>query len=315
MSESQRHESGLIVENRGHVRVLTLDRPERRNALSTALQADLVEQFLDAAPRTDVRAIVLTGNGPAFCAGFDLKEIREADERGERFRPPMNRPGRTLFEVVTETPVPIVAALNGAAVAGGFELALACDLRVAAPGITLGLPEAQIGMGANFGSVVLPKRIPMGIAMEMLLTGDYVTSEVAERWGLVNRIDATTSCRRRSSWPSGSRANAPDLGAPHEGDRGQGPGAAAVAGAAPRRRARTPTSARTARRASPPTWRSARRSGRAADRQVAICRQVQVDAEQHGRPQDDGDDQRQDLREPGDAVVAVGQGDDDPDAR
>jgi enoyl-CoA hydratase len=188
VSESRRYGSGLVVENRGHVRVLTLDRPERRNALSTDIQADLVEELLDAAEGGTVRAIVLTGNGPAFCAGFDLKEIRAQDERGERFRPPMGRPGRSIFEVVTETPVPIVAALQGHAVAGGFELALACDLRVAAPGIKLGLPEATIGMGANFGSVVLPKRIPMGIALEMLLIGEYVTSEDAERWGLVNRI-------------------------------------------------------------------------------------------------------------------------------
>jgi enoyl-CoA hydratase len=188
VSGAQRYESGLVVENRGHVRVLTLDRPERRNALSTGLQADLVEELLDAAEGGTVRAIVLTGNGPAFCAGFDLKEIRAQDERGERFRPPMGRPGRSIFEVVTETPVPIVAALQGHAVAGGFELALACDLRVAAPGIKLGLPEATIGMGANFGSVVLPKRIPMGVALEMLLIGEYITSEDAERWGLVNRI-------------------------------------------------------------------------------------------------------------------------------
>jgi enoyl-CoA hydratase len=183
-----RRESGLIVDTRGHVRVLTLDRPERRNALSSALQADLIEELLGCAEDAGVRAVVLTGNGPAFCAGFDLKEIREADQRGEHFRPPMNRPNRSLFEVVTETPVPIVAALNGAAVAGGFELALACDLRVAATGISLGLPEATIGMGANFGSVVLPKRIPMGIALEMLYTGEYVTSEVAQRWGLINRL-------------------------------------------------------------------------------------------------------------------------------
>jgi enoyl-CoA hydratase/carnithine racemase len=187
-SEPFRTESGLIVETHGRIRVLTLDRPERRNALSSPLQADLIEELLNCVEDGDVRAIVLTGNGPAFCAGFDLKEIRERDQRGERFRPPMNRPTRSLFEVVTETPLPIVAALQGAAVAGGFELALACDLRVAAPGIKLGLPEATIGMGANFGSVVLPKRIPMGIAMEMLLTGDYVTSEDAERWGLINRI-------------------------------------------------------------------------------------------------------------------------------
>lgn len=182
-----RHESGLVVEDREGVRVLTLDRPERRNALSTAIQADLVEALLSVA-EDGVRAVVLTGNGPAFCAGFDLKEIRERDRRGEPFRPPMNRPGRNLFEVVTETPVPVLAALNGAAVAGGFELALACDLRIAAPGIPMGLPEAKIGMGANFASVVLPKRIPTGIALEWLLTGEYVSSEEAARWGLVNRI-------------------------------------------------------------------------------------------------------------------------------
>ncbi|MGY5884596.1 enoyl-CoA hydratase/isomerase family protein [Modestobacter lacusdianchii] len=188
MSEPQRRESGLVTETRGHVRVLTLDRPERRNALSGALQADLVEELLACGEDADVRAIVLTGNGPAFCAGFDLKEIREADQRGEPFRPPMSRPGRNLFEVLGETYVPVIAALGGHAVAGGFELALACDLRVAAPGIKLGLPEATISMGANYGSVVLPKRIPMGIALEMLLTGEYVTSEDAARWGLVNRV-------------------------------------------------------------------------------------------------------------------------------
>lgn len=184
----QRPASGLLTETRGHVRLLTLDRPERRNALSSALQAHLVDELLDCATDPEVRAVVLTGNGPAFCAGFDLKEIREADRRGEPFRPPMNRPGRALFEVLTETYVPVVAALTGHAVAGGFELALACDLRIAAPGIKLGLPEAAIGMGANFGSVVLPKRVPMGVALEMLLTGEYVTSEDAERWGLVNRV-------------------------------------------------------------------------------------------------------------------------------
>ena len=183
-----RTDSGLVVEDRGAVRLLTLDRPERRNALSTGLQADLVEQLLDCTESPDVRAVVLTGNGPAFCAGFDLKEIRELDDRGERFRAPMKRPARSLFEVVTETWVPTIAALNGATVAGGFELALACDIRLAAPGIPMGLPEAKIGMGANFGSVVLPRRLPSGLALELLFTGDNMTSEDAERWGLVNRV-------------------------------------------------------------------------------------------------------------------------------
>jgi enoyl-CoA hydratase len=188
MSGPQHLDSGLTTETRGHVRVLTLDRPERRNALSTALQADLVEELLVCGADPDVRAVVLTGSGPAFCAGFDLKEIREADRRGEPFRPPMNRPGRNLFEVLGETFVPVIAALNGHAVAGGFELALACDIRIAAPGIKLGLPEAQIGMGANYGSVVLPRRIPTGLALEMLFTGDAVPSEEMARWGLVNRV-------------------------------------------------------------------------------------------------------------------------------
>ncbi len=183
-----RTDSGLVVEDRGAVRLLTLDRPERRNALSTDLQADLVEQLLDCTASRDVRAVVLTGNGPAFCAGFDLKEIRELDERGGRFRAPMKRPERSLFEVVTETWVPTIAALNGATVAGGLELALACDIRLAAPGIAMGLPEAKIGMGANFGSVTLPRRLPSGLAMELLFTGDDISSEDAERWGLVNRV-------------------------------------------------------------------------------------------------------------------------------
>ncbi|MCV2488209.1 enoyl-CoA hydratase/isomerase family protein [Geodermatophilus sp. YIM 151500] len=186
--EPRRRTSGLVVESREHVRLLTLDRPERRNALSTALQEDLVEEFLDAGESPDVRAVVLTGTGPAFSAGLDLKEIRELDARGERFRSPMHRTTRSFLEVVTECPKPTIAALNGATVAGGFELALACDIRLAAPGIPMGLPEAKIGMGANFGSVLLPKLVPRGLALELLFTGDPMTSDEAVRHGLVNRV-------------------------------------------------------------------------------------------------------------------------------
>src|SRR3954470_9473565 len=97
MSEPIRHESGLIVETRGHVRVLTLDRPERRHSLASPLQADLIEELLACAEDGEVRAVVLTGNGPAFCAGFHLKEIRERDRRGGGFPPPVKRPTRSLF--------------------------------------------------------------------------------------------------------------------------------------------------------------------------------------------------------------------------
>lgn len=179
----------FLSQTEDHIRLLTINRPERSNALSRSLQLGLAEEFLDAAEDPEVWVIVLTGQGDrVFCAGADLKEIRENDEAGKQFRPPMSHPERQLFEVVMETFKPTIAALNGAAVAGGFELALACDIRIAAAGISMGLPEAKIGMGANFGSVLLPKRIPFGIALEMLFTGDYITSEEAERWGLVNRV-------------------------------------------------------------------------------------------------------------------------------
>jgi len=177
------------VETSDFVRVFTIDRPERRNALSQSVRRGLVESFQSAADDPAVRVIVLTATGDrAFCAGADLKEIGEADRSGAEFRPPMNRPERLVMEVVAETFKPTIAALNGSAMGGGFELALACDIIIAAEGILLGLPEAKIGMGAAFGSVVLPKRIPFGIAMEHLFTGEPLTADEAARWGLVNRV-------------------------------------------------------------------------------------------------------------------------------
>jgi enoyl-CoA hydratase len=132
---------------------------------------------------------VLTGAGDrAFCAGADLKEIGDADAGGGRFRRPMDKPERNVFEVIAETYKPTIAALNGAAVGGGFEIALACDIRIAAEGTHLALPEARRGMGAIFGSVVLPRHVPVGLALEWLFTGDDISVVDAARWGLVNRV-------------------------------------------------------------------------------------------------------------------------------
>ena len=179
----------LIVETTGRVRVLTMDRPERRNALSSTLRRALIEQFLEAKNDPDVWAIVLTGSGDrAFCAGADLKDIRDADASGARFAHPMDKPERNVFEVIAETYKPTIAAINGAAVGGGFEIALACDIRIAAAGTHFALPEAKRGMGAVFGSVLLPRRVPVGLALEWLYTGDDIPVEEAARWGLVNRV-------------------------------------------------------------------------------------------------------------------------------
>lgn len=177
------------METLGGIRVLTLNRPARLNALSTGLLVRLTDEFLDAGSDPDVRVIVVTAVGDrAFCAGMDLKQLHAGDREKGKMRGPMSKRERLAFEVVYETYKPTIAALNGTAVGGGFELALACDIRLACAGAELGLPEAKIGMGAIFASVMLPRRIPTGIALEMLYTGDYLTVEDAARWGLINKV-------------------------------------------------------------------------------------------------------------------------------
>jgi enoyl-CoA hydratase len=179
----------LLSETRGHVRLLTINRPERMNALSPELSDELIEAFVGAGADPDIRAIVLTSVGDrAFCAGADLKARAAEDTAGKPFQPLLSRVQRYVFEVVFETIKPTIAALNGAAVAGGLELALACDMRVAAEHAQLGLPEAKRGKGAHFANVMLPRMIPSGIAFEMLYLGEYITAEQARHWGLVNRV-------------------------------------------------------------------------------------------------------------------------------
>jgi enoyl-CoA hydratase len=178
----------LLIETNGYVRLLTLNRPERRNALSNALAVTLSEALLSADEDDSIRVVVLTGVGDVFCAGADLKDMRAGDDSQQKFRPPMGQVHRNVFEVTLETKKPVIAALNGTAVAGGFELALACDLRITHPDAKFGLPEAKFGMGANFSSVVLPRLISPCIALEMLMTGDNISADEAYRYGLLNRI-------------------------------------------------------------------------------------------------------------------------------
>jgi enoyl-CoA hydratase len=177
----------LLCETIEHVRLLTINRPERSNAVSPDLRTALIEAFLAAEDDREIRAIVLTGAGSrSFCAGNDIKARKEADDAG---RPdPVSRAQRNLHEVVLQTRKPTIAALNGAAVGGGLELALACDIRIAGAHVRLGLPEAKRGMGAHFATILLPRMLPPGIAFEMLYTGAYIDAEAAARWGLINRL-------------------------------------------------------------------------------------------------------------------------------
>ena len=185
----ERHEDILLSERRGHILVLTINRPERMNAMSPELSDALIEAFVEAGVDPDIRVVILTAVGDrAFCAGADLKARAREDAEGKPFQPLLSRVQRYTFEVVYETIKPTIAALNGSAVAGGLELALACDMRVAAEHAMLGLPEAKRGKGAHFANVMLPRMIPSGIAYEMLYLGEYINTDEARRWGLVNRV-------------------------------------------------------------------------------------------------------------------------------
>ncbi len=179
----------LLSELRGHIRILTINRPERSNAISPELSDALIEAFVDANADPDVRAVILTAVGDrAFCGGADLKARAEEDRAGKPFQPLLSRVQRYLYEVVLETFKPTIAALNGSAVAGGCELALACDMRVGAEQALMGLPEAKRGKGAHFANIMLPRLIPSAIAFEMLYLGEYIGMEDARRWGLVNQV-------------------------------------------------------------------------------------------------------------------------------
>jgi enoyl-CoA hydratase len=184
----RRTEHGLRIRVEDRVGWLTLDRPDRMNALSRGLSADLREAFDRFEADDDVWVVVLAGAGTrAFCAGIDLKERHDADVAGRAFTHPMKGTARNVHEVVLDFGKPVIAALNGWALGGGCELALACDIRIAADTAKIGLPESKRGMGATFGAQMLSRLVPPAIAYEMLYTGEPLEAREAERWGLVNR--------------------------------------------------------------------------------------------------------------------------------
>ncbi|MDP6376187.1 MAG: enoyl-CoA hydratase-related protein [Pseudomonadales bacterium] len=178
---------------RGQVLIVTLDRPEARNALNTEMREALLDVWNEYRDSDTARVAVLTGAGDqSFCAGADLKEMGdyyrsmtpvERRENGER------TPGLGALTRNFDPRKPVIAAINGPCLAGGLELALACDIRIAAKHAVFGLPEVKRGIlpGAG-GTQRLPRALPLGVALEMILTGAPIDAEAALRWGLVSRI-------------------------------------------------------------------------------------------------------------------------------
>jgi enoyl-CoA hydratase len=170
----------LVVERDGEVAVVTLNRPERRNALTESLMACLWSTMEELESAEHVAAIILTGTDPAFCAGLDLKELSTT--------------GANVHSTVVEWPWPkmskiVIGAVNGAAVTGGLELALNCDFLIASQLATFADTHSRVGVLPGWGlTVQLPQAVGLRRAKEMSATGNYVNAELAFNWGLVNRV-------------------------------------------------------------------------------------------------------------------------------
>lgn len=176
----------VLLEVSEGIATITLNRPAARNALSAEMLAALPAALADADRRDDVRVIILTGADPAFCAGLDLGELGGGGMETSQH----------VADVVTRRPwtqtgVPVIGAINGAAVTGGFELALNCDFLVASERAKFGDTHARVGVMPGWGlTVLLPQAIGIRRAREMSFTGNFMTASEALQWGLVNRVVA-----------------------------------------------------------------------------------------------------------------------------
>jgi enoyl-CoA hydratase len=172
------------MERRGSTAIVRFNRPEARNAISPEVSATMVGLLDEIEADDSLRAVVLTGTGEVFSAGADLKVIASG-----RANDIANVKGGFAGLVSRDFPKPIIAAVNGPALAGGCEIVLSCDLVVAADTSRFGIPEVQRGLMAAAGGLIrLPKRLPLAIALELAMTGDPMDADRALQLGLVNRV-------------------------------------------------------------------------------------------------------------------------------
>lgn len=172
-------------ETDGPVAILTLNRPERKNAVNAALTGELKAALARLEADPDLRVGILTGAGGFFCAGMDLAAFATGELPG------LKEPDRFAGFTNAERRRPVIAAVEGGALAGGFELMLACDMAIASQGAIFGLPEVRRGLfAASGGAFRLPQRIPLAVANEMVLTGRPITAARAEELGLLNATTA-----------------------------------------------------------------------------------------------------------------------------
>ena len=181
----------LLRETAGYIAVLTLNRPTARNSLSENLIADLHTALDEIAGDKNIRALVIAANGPAFCAGHDLKELtahRSDADRGRAYFAQIMNSCSAMMQAIVHMPKPVVAAVQGVATAAGCQLVASCDLAVASEAASFATPGVDIGLFCSTPMVALSRNVPRKQAMEMLLTGEPVSPATAQSIGLINRV-------------------------------------------------------------------------------------------------------------------------------
>jgi enoyl-CoA hydratase/carnithine racemase len=178
---------GVTVERDGEIALLTMNRPEKRNALSLTMMRELDAALAAVAGEPEIRAVILRGEGPAFCAGHDLRELvgRDAGTYAAIFDACVD-----LMTRISAIPQPVIAEVAKVATAAGCQLVAACDLAVASSEATFATPGVRIGLFCSTPMVALTRAIGRKRAMEMLLTGEAIDARTALAWGLVNRVVA-----------------------------------------------------------------------------------------------------------------------------
>jgi enoyl-CoA hydratase/carnithine racemase len=177
----------ILMEKDGPIRWLTLNRPEKRNALSLELMDELTDKLDRVAEENDVRVVVLRANGPMFCAGHDLQEIRSHSDDIQYLRKIFSTCNAMMLRL-HRLPQPVIAQVHGIATAAGCQLVVACDLAIAETGARFATPGVKIGLFCTTPMIPLMRVIGRRRALEMLLTGRFVPAEEAERFGLLNRV-------------------------------------------------------------------------------------------------------------------------------
>lgn len=176
----------VLLEKRGHVGIMTLNRPQAYNALNTAMLAEIEQAAAQAENDPDIRVLLVTGAGKAFVAGADISEMMNLDQaQAASFA----EAGRHAFRKLDDMKIPTVAAVNGFALGGGLELALCCDIRLASESAKLGQPEVTLGITPGFGGTQrLPRAVGTSNAMMLVLKGEPITAAEALRIGLVSEV-------------------------------------------------------------------------------------------------------------------------------